>query len=197
MASINPLGERARGNRWWRTAVAYTAGCLLGGWALGATAGLTGLVGGAAIPDHGGRLVVAAALLALAAGVVELAGWRIPSVRRQVDDAWLARYRGWVYGSGFGLQLGAGLVTTVTTAAVYATAALAFVLGAGGHLGWAQVTGALFGLARSTPVLSAARLADADRVRRRGAAMAAAAGPSRLATGSVLCVLAALTVVAG
>lgn len=195
MASINPLGERARGNRWWRTAVAYATGCLLGGWALGAAAGGAGWLAGAALPqwDAAG----AAGVVALAAGVVELAGWRLPTLRRQVDDAWLARYRGWVYGSGFGLQLGAGVATTVTTAAVYATAVLAAVLGATGRLGWALATGVVFGLARATPVLAAVRLADADSVRQRGAAMAAAATPSRVATGSALCLLAAMTLVAG
>ena len=194
MASINPLGERARGNRWWRTAAAYTAGCLLGGSALGAAAGTVGWLAGVALPDV--DALAAGALVALSAGVIELAGWRLPTVRRQVDDAWLARYRGWVYGSGFGVQLGAGVATTVTTAAVYATVALAAVVGANGDLAWALVTGLVFGLARATPVLAAARLADADRVRRAGAAMAAAATPSRMATGSALCVLAAATLVA-
>ena len=36
--------------------------------------------------------------------------------RRQVNEDWMARYRGWAYGAGFGLQLGLGVVTIVTTA---------------------------------------------------------------------------------
>jgi hypothetical protein len=31
-----------------------------------------------------------------------------PSWQRQVDERWLTTYRGWVYGAGFGFQLGAG-----------------------------------------------------------------------------------------
>jgi hypothetical protein len=54
-------------------------------------------------------------LLALAAAGLD-AG-RVASkglIRRQVNEDWLGRYRGWVYGSTFGFQLGAGLFTTTT-----------------------------------------------------------------------------------
>ena len=197
MASINPLGERARGNRWRRTASAFTAGAVVGGWALGAAAGAVGLgVAGATGPADRAAALLAAALV-LVAGVVELAGWPVPTRRRQVDEAWLDRYRGWVYGGGFGVQLGAGLVTTVTTAAVYALAGVAVVLGAAGRPGWAQAVGAVFGLARAGPVLASARLGDPGRLRRRVARLERAATASRLATGTSLCALAAVGLVAG
>lgn len=128
--------------------------------------------------------------MVLVAGVAELARWPVPTVGRQVSDEWQARYRGWVYGSGFGLQLGIGVATTVTTPVVYGAVALLVLLGATGELGAAQLGGAAFGLARAGPVLAGGRLHDAEGVRRRVSRVAAAAGASRLAAGSSLCVLA-------
>ena len=60
------------------------------------------------------------AALGLAADL-RLGGLRLPGPRRQVDERWLHRYRGWVYGVGFGFQLGFGLLTVVTTSTVYLT----------------------------------------------------------------------------
>ena len=34
-------------------------------------------------------------------------------------NSWLGRYRSWVYGLGFGVQLGAGVTTVVVSSAVY------------------------------------------------------------------------------
>lgn len=189
MASINPLGERARGNRWWLTAAAFTAGSLLGGWALGAVAGAAGVLLGLVTAGSASGALIVAGALTLAAGLAELAAWPVPTLRRQVDEAWLGRYRGWVYGGGFGIQLGAGLVTTVTTGAVYAMVGLAVLLGATGGPEWAQVVGAVFGLARACPVLAGATLRDARRVRLRAARSASAARASRVASGSTLCAL--------
>ena len=44
---------------------------------------------------------------------------RVPGPRRQVNERWLDEYRGWVYGLGFGAQLGLGVTTIVTSAATY------------------------------------------------------------------------------
>jgi hypothetical protein len=196
MASINPLGERARGNRWRHTATAFTAGCLLGGWALGASAAAVGLLVAAASRPPATAVAAGAAMgIAFAAGVVELAGWRVPTLHRQVDEAWLGRYRGWVYGSGFGAQLGAGLATTVTTAAVYAVVAMLVLLGATGRLAEAQAVGAVFGLCRAVPVLGARRLHDPESLRRRARQVAAGATAGRLASGASLCSLALLVAV--
>ena len=191
MATINPLGERARGNRWWRTATALVAGCLLGGVALGAAGGGAGWVAGrvGTLPAGAAAVLVAAAVAT--AGVVELAGWVVPTRRRQVDEAWVGRYRGWVYGAGFGVQLGAGLATTVTTVAVYATVAVVVVLGAAGEVGGAAVAGALFGLGRALPVVAGWGLHDPALLRSRLGRMTAAAGVSRVATGASLCALGA------
>jgi len=62
--------------------------------------------------------------------IAEHPGW---PVHRQVDDGWLPRYRGWVYGAGFGLQLGLGVVTIVTTAAVPAVWLLALLTASPSH----------------------------------------------------------------
>ena len=69
-------------------------------------------------------ILVAALLLAGLPLDSRVAGLRLPTWRRQVDEAWLGRYRGWVYGAGFGVQLGLGVVTIVTSATVYATVLL-------------------------------------------------------------------------
>ena len=78
-----------------------------------------------------------------------------PFFKRQVNEYWLGRYRVWVYGSGFGWQIGAGVTTYIMTAAVFLTIALG-VLTAGP---WAAlVVGVVFGLARGLAVLLTARL---------------------------------------
>src|SRR6478752_5980449 len=123
LASINPLGERARNHSFAVTAVAYTFGSTVAAACLGLALGALGaaLLGGvgAAI-----RLAVLAAG-ALVAAALDRRNGRIPSWHRQVNEDWLAEYRGWVYGLGFGVQLGLGVATIVTTAAVYLTWAAA------------------------------------------------------------------------
>ncbi len=69
------------------------------------------------------------ALAAAAAAVFERTGRSLPSVPRQVDEDWLNEYRGWVYGAGFGFQLGAGVLTYITTAAVYVAVAASVLSG--------------------------------------------------------------------
>src|SRR5579872_1550322 len=141
LASINPLGERARGNRWGLTAAAYTVGAVAAAAAVGAVLG--GL--GAGRLDLAARVAVVGGTLVVAGAADLLGPGRVVTVRRQVDEDWLTRYRGWVYGVGFGAQLGVGVVTVVTTATVYAwlvAAALAGSVVAG------VVVGVAFGAAR-------------------------------------------------
>jgi sulfite exporter TauE/SafE len=78
----------------------------------------------------------------------------LPTVRRQVDEDWIPRYRAWVYAGGFGFQLGLGVVTVVTTATVYLTWAFALLTGS---VAWGAVIGVVFGLGRALPVLLVAR----------------------------------------
>jgi hypothetical protein len=157
LASITPLGERGRRNRWSVTAGAYMVGVVAGGAALGAVAGAAGrAVATLAWPDASPRLLIIA-VLAVGALVLDLSlgGLRLPTVRRQVNEDWLATYRGSVYGFGFGVQLGVGLVTIVSTAGVYLAVAVAFLSGSvtGGLL-----IGTVFGLARALPLLATRRV---------------------------------------
>lgn len=177
LASITPLGERGRNNRYWFTTAWHIAGAAVGGAAVGT---LAGAVGAALQPStavaNGGALVVA--LLALLFDL-RVGGLRLPTVKRQVNERWLDDYRGWVYGVGYGAQLGAGVVTIVTTAAIYAALVLATLTGsvAGGAL-----IGLVFGLVRGASVLITARTSDAGSLRALHRRMARVAPTTRNAT---------------
>jgi len=115
LTSISPLGERARGNRWPLTVTWLVAGTLVGAATLGAVLGAVGR----SLPvilDEGWRLS-ALALAGVVAAVWDLKVGRFP-VRRQVNEDWLSAFRPWVYGWGYGLQLGAAVVTAVNTALI-------------------------------------------------------------------------------
>ncbi|MDQ3897224.1 MAG: sulfite exporter TauE/SafE family protein [Actinomycetota bacterium] len=161
LASIHPLGERARDRRWSVTVSAYVLGSTVAaallGTALGAVGGLLPLT-----PSVTAVLVVALCAAALAFDL-RVGGLRLPTVHRQVDQDWLDRYRGWVVGIGFGLQLGLGVVTIVTTAAVYLTLALALLTGSPGA---GALVGATFGLVRAVVILAMARIRRPDQLRR-------------------------------
>jgi hypothetical protein len=158
LASITPLGERGRGKRWGATATAYVAGSGVGGAAVGALAGFAGwLVLRSVSVATRVELVVAL----LATGVILDALAALPGPRRQVDESWLDRYRGGVYGFGFGVQLGAGVLTIVTASAVYAVlgCALASASPAAGTL-----IGAVAGLLRGATLLSAWAVRDPQQL---------------------------------
>jgi hypothetical protein len=162
LASITPLGERARGGVWWRTTTAYVLASTAGGAAMGSALGALGdVLTGAERPQ--GALALTAGCLALAAAVVDARG-RPPSIRRQVDERWLAAYRDWVYGAGFGAQLGLGAVTIVTSASTYLTWALELLTASptGG-----LVVGTTFGAVRALPLTTFRAVADVGELRRR------------------------------
>lgn len=199
LASIHPLGERARRSPWWLTVTAYAAGSVAGGAALGGLAGLTGtLVLRRVLGWHGQPAVpgIAVALVAAVAAIADLAmvRRRLPSWHRQVNEDWLHRYRGWVYGVGFGFQLGFGVVTIVTTAAVYAVVALS-ILSRSLVIGVA--IGALFGLVRALPLALAAEVRRPDQLRRLHARLDRAAEPARRLASSTLVVAAVAAGAAG
>ncbi|HEX2047045.1 MAG TPA: sulfite exporter TauE/SafE family protein [Acidimicrobiales bacterium] len=160
LASIHPLGERARDRKWSVTVSAYVLGSTLAATLLGAALGGLGALL-PLTPTVTAVAVVALCALALAFDL-RLGGLRLPTVHRQVDKDWLDRYRGWVVGLGFGFQLGLGVVTIVTTAAVYLTLALALLTGspAGG-----AVVGATFGLVRALVILAVANVRRPDQLR--------------------------------
>jgi hypothetical protein len=149
LGSITPLGERSRGRRWGITVTALALAAAAAGAALGAA---LGAAGGLVPISPAARMGLLGVAVAAAIAVDVVPGVRAPGPRRQVNEAWLHRYRGWVYGAGFGLQLGLGVTTIVSTAAVYATGAAAFL--AGSTAAGAAV-GAAFGLARAATLLAA------------------------------------------
>ena len=149
LGSITPLGERSRGRRWGITVTAFALAATAAGAGLGALLGAAGGLVGLSAAARTGLLAVAVA----AAVAVDLApGLRAPGPRRQVNEAWLHRYRGWVYGAGFGVQLGLGVTTIVSTAAVYATGAAAFLAGSAAA---GALVGGAFGAARAATLLAA------------------------------------------
>ena len=190
LTSISPLGERGRGNRWSLTVAWLALGSIFGGAALGAVLGGLGQASAGAL-DSRVRLVVLAAAGA-AAAAWDLSGRQMPG-RRQVNEDWLVSYRSWVYGAGFGVQLGAAVATVVNTALVplFMLAALL-----GGSLTTGLAMGAVFGAARgaSLVLVRRARTTDdllrlhrrldrhAERARRVGAAVAATLGAAAAAS---------------
>jgi hypothetical protein len=195
LASITPFGERGRHNRWSTTVTAYVAASTGAGAAAGALLGLAG--GTARALAHPGPVVIgglAAAGCAIAAALdLHLGGLRLPTWRRQVNEDWLQRYRGWVYGAGFGAQLGVGVVTIVTTAAVYATLLLAVL---SGSAAMGAVIGAVFGAVRAVPVIGLAGVVGPEQLRRAHRRMIDLSRPVERATIGLLLLAAALASVA-
>lgn len=183
LASITPLGERGRNNRFTVTATAYVVGSLVAGATLGSALGAMGMAArwGLGSGDHLTTAALAVLAALAAAGVLAdtVAGGRhLPTIHHQVDERWLDRFRGWVYGGGFGFQLGMGVITIVTASATYVAFAAAFL--SGSWLG-GLVVGAVFGLVRSLPTLGTVRVRDPAALVRLHQRLARAAAPARLA----------------
>jgi hypothetical protein len=142
ISSINPFSEAARGNRYLLTCLWFVLGATLGGLALG------GLAAGLSLVLAGTSVHVAAAL-ALVGLAADLRLVPLPTHPRQVDEDWLRTYRSWVYGAGFGVQIGAGLATYIMTAATWVMVALA----AFTSPVTALLVGAVFGAVRGLMVL--------------------------------------------
>lgn len=156
LSSIHPLGERARNNRFALTVGAFTVAAIGTGAVAGA---LLGWIGGLLPP---GDWRWTAALVAVAgAGVADALRLKPPGPHRQVDKDWIGQYRGWVYGAGFGAQLGVGVATFVVTWLVWATGLVALLSGSA-TVGAA--IGAAFGLGRSVLPLAAARIDRPSRL---------------------------------
>lgn len=162
LASIHPLGERARRRRWGTTVSAYVAGSTAAAALLGTALGGIGRL--LALPA-GARATAVAVVVLGAAGLafdLHLGGLALPTIHRQVDKDWLDRYRGWVVGVGFGFQLGLGVVTIVTSATVYLAFALALLTGSPAA---GAAVGAAFGLVRALVIFGVARVDRPDQLR--------------------------------
>jgi hypothetical protein len=89
--------------------------------------------------------------------------WPAPArAERQVNEEWLDVYREWVYGAGYGVQLGAAVLTQVATAAVWVMLLAAALTGS--LLGGALV-GLVFGAVRAVPLALTRRGAHARCLR--------------------------------
>jgi hypothetical protein len=178
LSSIHPLGERARSNQWAVTVSAFSLGAILGGAGLGVLASVAGAVAG--LPSMSVFIPLASMMLA---GVADLAGIAPPGPHRQVNERWIGEYRGWVYGSAFGLQLGLGFTTYVVT---WTVPAMVVMLAWIGDLSTGLVIGALFGLGRAIPLIAAGWITTPDRMTMFNRRLIALGGPTRMFVSSTI-----------
>ena len=155
LASITPLGERSRNSRWGITVTAFVVASTASGAVVGSVFGSIGVPLRAATQGSVRLWILAAVVGLCVLFETQMVGMRLPAFRRQVNEQWLNMYRGWVYGAGFGAQLGAGVFTIVSTSAVYAALCSALLAGSPG---WGALVGVSFGLVRGLSVLPARRV---------------------------------------
>ncbi len=161
LARITPLGERGRRSRWGITVSAFLLGATVAGAAEGALLGWLGtLVLGGGLGSRTTLLLLTGGLLA--AVTLEIVLPAVPGPRRQVNERWLDEFRGWVYGLGFGAQLGLGITTVVTSAATYVAMLVAFLSADPGR--GALVLG-VFGAIRGMTPLLASRVRGPEQLR--------------------------------
>jgi hypothetical protein len=163
LSMVTPLGEASRGNRYATTAVAFIAGATVGGAVLGLLIAVLAVVmGGLSLADRSVALAVVVTAVVTIASDTGVAGFALPRVARQVDEKWLTRYRGWVYGSAYGAQIGFGLSTYVMTGGLY----LMIVLGAlTGRPLVGVLVGVGFGVGRGLAFLLGRRLSSPGAIR--------------------------------
>jgi hypothetical protein len=153
LSVITPLQEQGRGNRFRATALWFLLGATVGGGMLGALMAMLAAAWG----RLGAGVEVALVITTFAALVAvisdgKLFGFQLPGHDRQVNERWLDQYRSWVYGGGFGWQIGVGLATYIMTGGLY----LLIVVGAlGTSTSGALILGTVFGLVRGLAVFAA------------------------------------------
>jgi hypothetical protein len=179
LSTITPIGERGRGSRYATTARWFVAGSVLGGLVLGGVAALFAVAVDRLDLTEGTAAVVSiAAALVSVASDARFAGFALPTHGRQVNERWLDEYRPWVYGGGFGFQVGTGFATYITSAANYL---LVLLVALGGSWTLAVAVGVLFGLVRGLSVLLTRRVRSADDLIAVHARVQAAAARARAA----------------
>lgn len=157
LSSIHPFGERARHQRYGTTAIAFLIGSLIGGLALGSLLAVP-----AAVVGELGTLPHVAMTLLVVVAAWELLRLPVPSMARQVNEDWLTQYRGWVYGLGFGIQLGVGFATYVKSSLTYGVALAAVLYGSPSV---AFFAGGMFGLVRGLSIFLTRRVETPQRLR--------------------------------
>ena len=168
LSAITPMTEAGRGNRFRVTAAWFVFGGILGGASLGLlAAGAASAIAGLGL-TYTTRLSLAAAMAVVTASIdLGIGGVSLPIFKRQVNDAWLRRYRSWAYGVGFGWQIGFGVATYIMTAGVFLTIAMAVLTASPFQ---ALAIGLTFGLVRGSAVFigrSASTPAALGRVHQR------------------------------
>ena len=163
LASITPLSETGRGNRFRTTAAWFVVGSTIGGLTLGLGVAILAVgVHGLALSSTAAGVAALVITIPAVASDAGVKGLRVPVHHRQVNERWLDQFRPWIYGAGFGWQIGTGLATYITSAAVY----LMIVLGAlGGSPVWAVSLGMAFGLVRGLSVLLGRNITNPDELR--------------------------------
>jgi hypothetical protein len=162
LSTITPIGERGRNHRYYSTATWFVLGAVLGGATLGL--GMAVLAVGVDALDLSASTALGLSALLAAVSIasdLQLGGFRLPSHTRQVNETWLDQFRSWVYGGGFGWQIGVGLATYVTTAAVYLMIAMAALTGSPAV---ALAIGTAFGLVRGLAVFVGRHLTTPERL---------------------------------
>jgi len=151
LASLTPYAESTRGSRWTITVSSFSIGAITAG----ACGGLIWSEVGSLLPGGRWRLIASAVVLVVAF-VVDATPLRrrLPLTKRQVNEDWMVTYRGWIYGVGFGAQLGLGFITLVACAAIYATFAIELL---SGTVVVGIVLGAIFGATKAAVLLPAGR----------------------------------------
>jgi hypothetical protein len=184
LSTVTPLAEAGRGRRWAPTAAWFVAGAVLGGLTLGALmAGLAAIVGAFGLSTTTVLAVATLTALVCAASDLDPFGRHLPFHGRQVNERWLDQYRAWVYGGGFGWQIGCGLATYITTAGMYLTIVLCALTGLPLV---ALAVGAGFGLIRGLAIFAGRRITSPDGLLAVHRRFGALRQPARLAMVGVM-----------
>jgi len=163
LASITPLSEGGRGHRYRTTASWFVVGALVGGTILGIVVAAFAVgIREMTLSTTEIATIAFGGSTAAALSDIGRSRFRLPIHHRQVNERWLDQFRPWVYGAGFGAQIGAGLATYIVTAAVYLMILLAALTG---NPWIAVIAGALFGLVRGLAVFLGRRITNSETLR--------------------------------
>ncbi len=164
VSQIAPVTERARGHRFWATAIWFIIGGVVGGATLGALLAIGAWgVNTIDLSAHVRWSVVALVGMLGIASDLEAVKFRLPLHARQVNETWLRTLRSWAYASGFGWQIGTGFATYIMTGAVYLIAVVGIMTG---DPRVAFLVGVSFGFVRGAQVLLTSRAHTHDDLRR-------------------------------
>jgi MFS family permease len=155
LSTITPVTEKARGRSYAATVPWYVLGAIAGGATLGLIAATLSVpVRSFDIPSSAAVALVGVFSVVSVLSDLKVGGFQLPRHGRQVDRRWLDHYRSWVYGTGFGWQIGVGLATYIVTSAVYLTVAIAALTGSAGL---AMLIGVIFGTVRGLAIFLGVR----------------------------------------